>query len=301
MTKKTFFVLLFLFLAFNISIGYGQHNIPTWDKNYYEKNKTEINFNERPINLLDIPTANYLSHGYYEAKLRMYAEGGVLGSINISFSEKFMLGISYGGQNIIGHSKILWHESPGIDLRYNLMVEKVTNGSNNGLWNIGRNGRGVSLNPAISIGFNSQGFGVYYPELHRYQIKAKGLYAVSSVNMGNTLGIHGGLNYSNKNSSNEKNINFFCGLNLKLDKNISVFWEYDFGINDNAKESLGRNRGYMNAAVRWIFSQTLLMEIAVKNLTNNTQQTEGISDVPKESQEIGIIYFFPNPFLKKNK
>lgn len=227
----------------------------------------------RPINLIDIPTANFLSRKYFQLKLRVYNLGGMLGGLTVGLTSRLMFGVTYGGQNIVGQGKVLWNDAPGVNIRYRIRFESYQI-------------------PAISIGFDSQGYGTFYPELKRYQIKSKGFYIVVSKNflILNDFGIHGGMNYSDENRANEKDINFFCGAHLMLDEELSLLWEYDFAINDNDTKSLGSGKGYMNAAVRWYFTNQMVFEFSVKNLLQNNRAING-EPIPNSNRELKIIYF----------
>ena len=262
--RKYLFLVIVILLFFQIIPGYSQ-NIMDETTPFIRKMS--------PINLVDIPTANFLDRKYFQLKLRVYDEGGMLGGLTVGLTSRLMFGVSYGGQNIIGQGKVLWNEAPGVNLRYRLKFEDYRF-------------------PAISLGFDSQGYGTYYSEYKRYQIKSKGFYVVFSKNyfVLQDFGIHAGLNYSDENRGDEKDINFFCGAHVMLDPELSLIWEYDFAINDNDDKSLGSGKGYMNAAVRWFFSQQLMLEFSVKNLLNNYRTIDD-EPIPNSNRELKIIYF----------
>jgi len=262
MSKKIVWLIM-LFLFIQIIPCYGQETLYT--DTYIKKVK--------PADLIDNPTANILSAQQFKLNLRVYHLGGMLGSLSARITTKLMFGVSYGGQNVIGQGKVKWNEAPGVHIRYRLSFE-------------------TEQIPAICIGFNSQGYGTFYPDLKRYQIKSKGFYVTMSKNIGilRGLGLHGGINYSDENRGGEKDINFFCGANLNIDRELSVLWEYDFGINDNDNKSLGSGKGYMNAAVRWYFSEQLVFELSIKNLLRNNRILDG-EQIPNANRELKIIYF----------
>lgn len=226
-----------------------------------------------PINLIDTPTANFLSRKHFQLNLRVYHLGGMLGGLTVTLTPRLMFGVSYGGQNIIGQGKVQWNDAPGVKLRYRLKFEDYRF-------------------PAVSLGFDSQGYGTYFPELKRYQIKSKGFYFVFSKNyfVLKDFGVHAGVNYSDENKGAEKDLNFFCGAHLILDPELSLIWEYDFAINDNDDKSLGSGKGYMNAAVRWNFSPQLVFEFSFKNLLKNNRAIDG-EPIPNANRELKIIYF----------
>jgi len=266
--KKHIIWLIVMFLLAQILTGFSQNY-----NNEEEEETTPLVQKMRPINLIDVPTANFLNRKYFELKLRVYHLGGMIGGLTVGLTNRLMFGVTYGGQNIIGQGQVLWNEAPGVNLRYRIRFESYQI-------------------PAISIGFDSQGYGTYYPSLKRYQIKSKGFYVVVSKNflILSDFGVHGGVNYSDENQGDEKDLNFFCGAHLMLDPELSLLWEYDFAINDNDDKSLGSGKGYMNAAVRWYFSNQMVFEFSVKNLLKNNRSIDG-DPVPNANRELKIIYY----------
>ncbi|NOZ60060.1 MAG: hypothetical protein GXO74_00110 [Calditrichaeota bacterium] len=228
----------------------------------------------KPINLIDVPTANFLSLKNFQLKLRVYDLGGMLAGLTVGLTPRLMFGVTYGGQNIVGHGHIKWNEAPGVNVRYRVKFE-------------------TERYPAVSIGFDSQGYGTYYSDLKRYQIKSMGFYAVASKNFTilKDLGLHGGINYSSENKGSERDMNFFIGSHLYVDRDLSLIWEYNFATNDNDSSSIGTGKGYMNIAVRWAFSRHLMLEFSVKNLLKNNKAVGKIEEIPNESRELKILYF----------
>jgi hypothetical protein len=241
--------------------------------------------------LIDNPTANSISARESQVKLRLYHDGGMLGGLSARLSEQLQFGITYGGQNIIGQGKVSMNKAPGVNIRYRL---KPMQRSGDVFW------------PEIAIGFNSQGYGTYIDSLDRYQIKSKGFYTVASGYVtGNRtgypgFGYHGGINFSMEDRDVENDINFFCGAHLNIDNHITLVWEYDFGINDNNDQSLGSGKGYMNAALRWYFSQSFALEFSAKNLLNNNRVLNG-NKIPNANRELKIIYFQSLDFWENSR
>ena len=268
-------ILLFLFLLLVIqTLPCNAQTNDDWYDDYQTTSTTTRLQSMKPINLIDVPTANALLPRCFQLKMRVYDMGGMLGGLSVRLTSKLMFGVTYGGQNIVGHGSIKWNEAPGVNVRYRVRIEDVRF-------------------PGVSIGFNSQGYGPYYSEIKRYQIKSKGFYVVASKNYSilKDLGLHGGINYSGENTGAEKDMNFFVGAHLMIDRELGLLWEYDFAINDNDSKSVGAGKGYMNIAVRWAFSSNLMFEFSVKNLLKNNKKIEGVDELPNESRELKIIYF----------
>ena len=217
--------------------------------------------------LINRPTAGSLERGSYDIELRMYPGGGLLGAIAVGLTERITFGTSYGGLNIIGEGEVIWNPKPEANIKYRLMEESYTA-------------------PALSIGFNGQGFGKWDEILKRYQIKSPGVYAALSKNysMVGNLGFHAGVNLSLENADGDEDINLWIGFDKSINEEISFLGEYDFAINDNSDNALGSGNGYLNAALRWAFVEELIIELNVINLLGKRK------DSASARREIKIIY-----------
>ena len=217
--------------------------------------------------LINRPTAGSLERGSYDIELRMYPGGGLLGTISVGLTERITFGTSFGGLNIIGEGDVIWNPRPEANLKYRLMEETYSA-------------------PALSIGFNGQGFGKWDEDLKRYQIKSPGVYAAVSKNysMIGNLGFHAGVNLSFEKDDGDEDVNLWVGFDKSINEEISFLGEYDFAINDNSDNALGSGNGYLNAALRWAFVENLIIELNVNNLLGNREDSDSAS------REIKIIY-----------
>ena len=217
--------------------------------------------------LIDMPNASLLPAGDIDLTLRMYPRGGFLTQVMVGLSDRFSLGASYGGENIIGTGKANFNPQPSVHVRYLLFNEE-------------------SLFPAICLGFNSQGFVGYDKTLKRYAIKSRGFYAVASKNTSflGGIGIHAGISYSVENEDGDDDPDVFFGVHKRINDDLVLIAEYDTAINDNSNNAIGSGKGYFNCAVRWSFAQRLFVEFAWKNILENNP------DVVGSSREIKLIY-----------
>jgi len=221
----------------------------------------------QPRLLIDLPTAGTLPRGTFDVGLRMYPKGGVIFGIGVGMSDHFMFGVSYGGENIIGEGKVNWNPDPAVQVRLRILDEDL-------------------VFPAITLGFDSQGYGAYRDDLKRYTIKSRGLFASASKNYRfiGDLGLHGGVNYSFENDDGDRDLNFFGGINLALTPELSLLGEYDFALNDNSARAIGEGKGYLNLGVRWLFGRHLSLEAALKNVLQNK------AHVASANREVKIGY-----------
>jgi len=220
-----------------------------------------------PLDLIDMPTAGTLMRGSFRSQLRAYANGGLLGGLEVGLTDRFMFGISYGGTNLIGRGTVDWNPQVGATVRYRLLEED---------YNL----------PALTLGYNSQGYGAYIDSTERFMNKSLGVFAAVSKNyefLGN-FGIHGGINYSFEHGDGDKDLNFFVGMDKSLNPELSLTAEYDFAVNDNSGKALGNGNGYLNTALRWIFAGRLQIDFILKNILNNSEKISSIS------REIKITY-----------
>lgn len=209
--------------------------------------------------LIDCPTANISPKRSLEMTFRSFSNGGTLFGMSIAIRDNLMILGSFGGENLLGEGTIRWNPSPGVGFRYQVSYENFQ-------W------------PALSIGFDSQGFDAWQDSTGRFRIKSKGFYAAMSKNYSALfdLGIHGGINYSLERGDGDSDINIFLGMNWNINAELAVHGEYDFAINDNGPRSMGGGKGYLNAGGRWYFVQALFgkrlfIEVDVRNIFKNTK------------------------------
>jgi hypothetical protein len=223
--------------------------------------------------LINTPTAGVLDRGQYEVGMRLFAKGGVLTNINVGMTNRFMIGISYGGENFIGSGNVNFNPQPGVNVRYRLIEESVTA-------------------PAVTIGFDNQGYGPYIKKVqasdsivNRYAQKARGLFAAASKNyafMG-TIGFHGGVNWDLTEQKDKDNqLNFFIGVDKSINEELFLVGEYDLGLNDN-RNIIGHKRGYLNIGAKLNFHK-VMVEFLMTDLLNNSR------DIAKFSREIKLSF-----------
>jgi len=238
------------------------------------------------IMLVDMPTGCLLERGTFDAGMRIFPEGGVLGSLSVGIADRFMFGITFGGTNVIGKGSPKWNEYPGVNLKYFLMEESINR-------------------PAVSVGFDSQGYGPYIKkaeiiaetngmadtlqvEVNRYAIKSRGLFFVISkgyVGWKNlNFGMHLGINRSLEVKDGDKDPTVFLGFDLELGNDVIIVGEYDFATNDDGGKLKKRNRGYLNAGIRWTFMDRIYIDFDFKGLLDKE------NDLWNPSREIKIAY-----------
>ena len=234
--KKITPVLLFLILTnFSAAQGTGGYN---------------AKFESR--SLIDLPTAGVISKGFAGISTDIMPFGVVITKIEVGVFDGFNFGISYGGSNIIGTGSVSWYRLPAINIRARLIDES-------------------EAFPAFTLGFDSQGKGLYDKNLERYQIKSPGFYAAVSKNFifFGYLSIHGIVNYSLEREDGDKDLNLGAGFEKTIGEKVSFVAEYDFAVNDNTGSSLGKGNGYLNIGLRWSVGDGLTLGVDLRDLLKN--------------------------------
>ncbi|MBL7996555.1 hypothetical protein JNM05_14405 [bacterium] len=221
------------------------------------------NVAQQKRSLVNVPTAGVLQKGQYDVGMRLFDNGGVLTSIGVGITDRFMFGIAFGGENIIGSGKVKFNPLPGVEARYR-MIDESTPG------------------PAVTVGFDNQGFGPFIKKVgvdsttqkvNRYTQKSRGLFVVASKNyafMGN-LGFHGGISWSvTEKKDKDDGPAFFIGMDKSLNDELSFVGEYDLALNDN-KGLIGNKRGYLNMGVKFNFGNRVMIDFIMTDMLNNSR------------------------------
>ncbi len=227
--------------------------------------------------LVDMPTANTLKRSYFDMGVRVFPGGGGIGFTDIGLSNRFMMGISFGGDDVISNHKPNWNPRIDFSLRFRLIDEAM-------------------YIPAITVGYSDQGAGAWDSHYKRYTFKSRGFYAVMSRGFYAytwAASWHVGTNYSNEGElDTDKSINFFAGMDATFDYNLGLALEYDMALNDNKTYqrptidymATGKGRGYLNMTFKWLFTRNLELEFIAKDLLTNRRESSTLT------RELRITY-----------
>jgi hypothetical protein len=209
--------------------------------------------------LVDCPTAGLVAKGRFGMDLRLFPQGGVLGQLQAGVLKRMAIGLSFGGEHIVGAGDIDWYPRLEPAVRYRLVEE-------NSAW------------PAVTLGFETQGFGGYRGS--RYEVKSKGVFVALSKNYESGLGqfgVHGGANLSREDRGGDGDVSGWVGVDKSVNPELSVVAEYDLGFNDNGTLEQGADKGYLNAGVYWSAVPSLSVGLVLKDLLENRRGADGIS------------------------
>lgn len=228
--------------------------------------------------LVDMPTAGTLPRAYFNIGFRVYPNGGALGNTDIGLSNRFMLGISFGAEEVISNREPNWNPRIEFSVKFRVIDE-------------------LEYFPAVTVGFSSQGFGAWNEALDRYTFKSRGFFAVASRSFYFyqwTSGWHAGINYSLENDvDKEEDLNFFLGFDATFKYNLALLAELDAALNDDRStlpdgsdyNFAGKGRGYFNVSIKWLFAENLELEALLKDLFVNRR-----GDDITFTREIRITY-----------
>ena len=76
-----------------------------------------------PRYLIDVPTAGMLAHGSLALDVDFYESNGVLANVSVAVFNRLLLGISFGGTNIVGSGNPSWNSTPGFLVKVRLIDE----------------------------------------------------------------------------------------------------------------------------------------------------------------------------------
>ena len=210
--------------------------------------------------LIDMPTAGILEKGVVGVTTEILPEGVLIEVIEAGIFENVSIGISYGGSNLIGSGKVDWYNWPGVSIRTRVIDE-------------------TTLIPAIALGFDSQGKGVYDDSTDRFSIKSPGFFAAVSKNFDflGYLSLHGTVNYSLEGNDGDNFVDVRAGVEKTLGSSFSLVVEYDFALNDNNSD-FGSGKGYLNAGIRWSPGTGFTVGFDLRDLLSNKSDSKDVAD-----------------------
>lgn len=223
--------------------------------------------------LIDMPTAGILNKGYVGFTNEMMPHGVLISRLEVGVFDNISFGISYGGSNIIGAGPPNWYNLPGIVFRVRIINESI-------------------LFPQITLGYDSQGKGLYYDSTNRFAIKSPGFFAAASKNFAllGYLGLHATVNYTLEGTDGDNFVNLYVGFEKTLGPSFSFVGEYNFALNDNSGNSLGDGKGYLNMGLRWSVGDGFTIGFDLRDLLDNKKINPTTADRALRIEYIKSIF-----------
>ena len=217
----------------------------------------------QPQRIIDCNTAGILPRASYQYECRIYPNGdtatpgcGMMLGMTAGITNRLNIGLSYGGDGIIGRKSPTFNPHIGALIKYRVVEETY-------------------FIPALAFGYDHQGFGGIDKEYNGYVFKSQGFFLAASKNYllftKVQLGLHGGVNYSLEEYEKIKWPNGYMGLDMGINEELAVAVEYNLALNQrdpgaDSTKYADPFDGFLNAGVRWSFSPSLYIELDVKDL-----------------------------------
>ena len=201
-----------------------------------------------PLLLVDMPVAGILPATSGSVETYIYPDGGLLATFTYGLMTNLNVGVSFGGTNVIGSGGITWNNLPGISARYRAMEES-------------------RFQPAIVVGFDSQGHDGWVKEARQYVMKSPGFFVTVSKNyqLLGTVSFHGGMNYTLERHDDDFDPNIFFGAEKSIGPIASALLEYNFAF-DNDRDARGFWNGSLSTGVRIATNIGFNVDFLIKNL-----------------------------------
>jgi hypothetical protein len=192
---------------------------------------------------VDQPVPVSLAHGEYYVGVRLWGEGGALFRFGLGLFDRLTLGVSFGGDSLIGAHAPVFYPRPEFFARGAILTEQ-------------------GYFPDLAVGFESQGYDHFSGG--EYEVYPKGGYAClgKTIEPTNTY-VELGVSYWRKTSG-------FAVANQSLPGAFEFIAEYDLGVND---ERLEHKRGYLNLGLGWTFNEQLRFSIGLRDILGNRPKT----------------------------
>jgi hypothetical protein len=169
----------------------------------------------------------------------------------------FNVGLSYGAIGAIGNTELEWQSLPGIHLRYRVFDE-------------------THDIPAIMLGLQTQGRGVFTND--EFRVQSPGLFLALSKNfeLAGWLGLHGGVHYSFETVERNRDINAYLGAEKTVGSIFSLVLEYNLTLAQDHSSLLERT-GLLNIALRAYLGKGVTVELQLQDILQHYNNTSGIT------------------------
>jgi hypothetical protein len=193
---------------------------------------------------VDQPVPVSLAHGEYFAGIRFWGSGGVMARLGVGLFNRVTLGVSYGGDSIIGSAKPAFFGGyqPRFQARLAILEE-------------------LGYVPGLVLGFESQGYDNYVGQ--EFQVKEKGGYLA----VGKTIDVT--RTYCVLGANYWQGFNGFAAVNQLLPGNVEIIAEYDPAFNDKTDQ----NYGFLNFGLAWTFGEKMRLAAGLRDILGNRQET----------------------------
>jgi hypothetical protein len=193
---------------------------------------------------IDQPVPVSLGHGEYYASARLWGSSGIMARVGVGLFDRLTLGVSYGGDSILGSAKptLFGGYQPRFQARIAVLEE-------------------MGYVPNLVLGFESQGYDNYLGQAFLVREKGGYICAGKTVAASRTYCI-AGVNYW-------KGLDWFVAVNQLVPGNVELIAEYDPASNDRRDF----NRGFLNFGLAWTFAGQVRLCAGLRDVLGNKAAT----------------------------
>ena len=229
---------------------------PLADDLYLDGGATSVG--PRSLYIVDSPTAAVIGHSSYRVEGRIMDEGAVVLSTSVGIKDRFMVGVSWGMENLLGKGEIDFNDNTAVSIRL-LIVEE-------------------GAMPAIAVGFEDQGYGQWDSALNRYERKSKGFYVTGTRNwygpMDSDVATTAGFNYTTE-TDDDESVDFFLGMEQDFGNEFALLLDYSLGLNDRVDDVdpplYGGKKGWLDVGLRWNLQEQIQFKFYFRDLLGNSR------------------------------
>jgi len=183
---------------------------------------------------IDSPSPGMMLQGDYLVSIRIGPSGSLLARLSSVPFQGLSIGISYGGEKILGYEDPLFYKNSGIEVRLLVLEEGP-------------------LISRVVLGFDSQGYD-WDVAVGDFKVRSKGIYGLLGKDIGMfQSGV--GVNHNTK----EGETGFFGGVALNLSSSFSIVGDYSIYPAGETRDLLG-----LGARVNF---EGVLLQFAFRDIT----------------------------------
>lgn len=180
------------------------------------------------LRIVTEPTAGIIAPGTYSVSFSTFPDDGLRFSFSLGIISRLVVGISYGGTNVIGVEDAEWFDHLWLKGRFRLLDE-------------------TRVSPALAFGYDNEPL-LIRPGLYSRQVK--GMYIAISKNFstfGGDMGVHGGASLD---PESPEHAGVWLGFDKSVPGGFGIACEYDPAFNEPDSVAVEED-GFLNAELYW--------------------------------------------------
>lgn len=210
--------------------------------------------------IVDMPTAGVIPKDDYSVDMIYFENGGIAFTFNYGLWRNFNIGGAISAMNLVGTQEITLQNVPSVLVKYRFVNETIEV-------------------PAIVVGLSTRGTGIYHNSSNRFEIASPGVFLAMSKSFlweVGAIAVHGGINYSLENTTDDFFVNYYAGVEQALGNRFAVNVEYNSGAFE-WKDGRTRGRGFLHSSLRYSLGYGFTMQLQLRDLLNNFKNSDKIS------------------------